>query len=167
MFFVSLAVYPAITVAVQPMDDKFFGTVEKTNDYYAPVTTFLTFNLFAMLGNLLVNDKIPKMGPKYIWIPITARILFIPFFMLCNYQPGARAWPVWFESDWLFWEGVLLLGLTSGYFSSLAMIYAPKTVEAEHAPIAGMMAGFFLITGILAGLCITFMWGWLVQFYSG
>ena len=66
------------------------------------------------------------------------------------------------NSDWLFWEGSVLLGFTSGYFSSLSMMYAPQSVAKEEAQIAGMMAGFFLIFGIFAGVSITFVWGPLV-----
>jgi ABC-type transport system involved in cytochrome c biogenesis permease subunit len=71
------------------------------------------------------------------------------------------------------------MGLTSGYYSSLAMIYGPKyagyhlfsfhfegmrgigkmnafisyrTVESRHAPIAGMFGAAFLITGIFLGV---------------
>lgn len=39
------------------------------------------------------------------------------------------------------------MSITSGYFSSLGMIYAPRVVHPSKSRIAGMMAAFFLILG--------------------
>lgn len=35
--------------------------------------------------------------------------------------------------------------------SSLAMMYAPQTVQPQHAQTAGMFAGAMLVTGIFTG----------------
>ncbi|KIH52910.1 hypothetical protein ANCDUO_16979, partial [Ancylostoma duodenale] len=28
--------------------------------------------------------------PRFLWIPVVLRMLFIPFFMFCNYQPAGK-----------------------------------------------------------------------------
>ena len=48
--------------------------------------------------------------------------------------------------------GGIFLGLTSGYYSSLAMMYCPRTVEPEYAATAGMFGAACLITGIFCGI---------------
>lgn len=49
----------------------------------------------------------------------------IPYFMFCNYNPDKRMIPVLIENDWAYFGMAVALGLTSGYYSSLAMMYAP------------------------------------------
>ncbi|KAI1293862.1 Equilibrative nucleoside transporter 3 [Halotydeus destructor] len=158
VFFVSFSIFPAVQADIVSVDGLF------SRLYFAPITTFLTFNFFAVMGNLFVCDMFKKPGPKYLWIPITLRFLFMPFFLFCNYQPlNGRSVPVWITSDWVFWFGNMLFGFTSGYFSSLSMIYAPKSVSAAQAPVAAMMVGFALIAGCFAGAMITFTWPLLVR----
>ncbi|GFR00984.1 equilibrative nucleoside transporter 1 [Trichonephila clavata] len=87
----------------------------------------------------------------------------IPYFMLCNYKPDKRQIPVLIDNDWAYFGMAVTLGLTSGYFSSLAMMYAPGCVDTKHAPIAGMMAALFLVLGIVCGVNFTFFISWLVE----
>lgn len=44
-------------------------------------------------------------GPRFLWVPVLLRILFIPFFLLCNYQPLGvnRAMGVYIANDWAYW----------------------------------------------------------------
>lgn len=67
-------------------------------------------------------------SPRWLFVPILLRFLFIPFFLLCNYRPSGieRLWPVLIHWDWAYWVGGMLLGLTSGYFSSMAMMFCPR-----------------------------------------
>lgn len=129
---------------------KYFPIVEKL---YTPITTFLFFNLFASLGNLAtewirkVGDcslyhYLPMLmqlyatilrfvfslqpGPRFVIIPIVLRLLFIPFFMFCNYRPDVRILPVYIDNDYAYFAGAILMAFTSGYFSSLCMMYAPR-----------------------------------------
>ncbi|KAI1293863.1 Equilibrative nucleoside transporter 3 [Halotydeus destructor] len=158
VFFVSFAIFPAVQVDILPVDD----VVPK--EYFTPLTTFFTFNFFALIGHMFVADIFPKPTSRFLWIPITLRFLFIPFFLFCNYQPlTGRSWPVWLHSDWIFWTGNVLFGFTSGYFSSLTMMYAPKAVSSDLAPVAGMMAGFALIAGAFAGVSTSFVWSYLIR----
>ena len=67
-------------------------------------------------------------GPRWLWIPVLLRLLFIPFFMFCNVKPATRSMPVWI-GDYVYCAGSILMAFTSGYFSSLSMMYAPRYVE--------------------------------------
>ena len=130
-FFVTLTLFPAILSTINQSGSTF------SEKYFTPVFCFLNFNLFAMIGNLLPNYFIyPK--PKYLWVPVCLRLLFIPFFLFCNFKPNTYG--VYFANDWFFIIGTLLMGLTHGHLSSLGMMYASKTVEEQHSPIAGMLS---------------------------
>ena len=37
-----------------------------------------------------------------------------------------------------------------------------RTVESEHAPVAGMFGAAFLITGIFAGICFAFVMPYII-----
>ncbi|CAG2174700.1 unnamed protein product [Oppiella nova] len=160
VFFVTLSIFPAVHAEIKPIDEAFFGDV--TDKYYSAVNCFLVFNLFAMVGNVFPNwFTIP--GPKYLWVPVVARVLFIPFFLFCNYNPGARQWPVLIDNDYVFIMGGVLLGLSSGYFSSLCMMYAPREVPPEHAGTAGMMAAACLVIGIFCGVNFSLVLSWAIK----
>ena len=75
-------------------------------------------------------------GPRFLWIPVFLRLLFIPAFLLCNYHPvnAERIMPVLIDSDWAYWVMAIFLGLSSGYYSSLAMMYCPKWVKDKKCP---------------------------------
>lgn len=80
------------------------------------------------------------------------RLVFLPLFLLCNYLPEVRRLPVWVSSDWGYLASMAVFAWSSGYLSSLAMMYAPQTVSTpQQAPIAGMMAAFCLVLGIFIG----------------
>ncbi len=67
-------------------------------------------------------------SPRWLFIPIMLRFLFLPFFLLCNFKPTGveRMWPTMMHWDYAFWAAVALFGLTGGYFSSLSMMYCPR-----------------------------------------
>lgn len=162
VFFVTLAIFPAVHAGIAPIDPNFFGSVETTDKYFSAVNCFLVFNSCAMIGNIFPNwFTIP--GPKYLWIPVMARLLLIPFFLFCNYHPTTRVWPVFINSDYIFILGGIVLGLSSGYYSSLCMMYAPRCVPQEHAGTAGMMAATFLVFGIFCGINSSFVLSWAVK----
>lgn len=158
-FFTTLAIFPAIHSDVKRSDPSF--VVSET--YYVHIMCFLTFNVAAMVGSSLpAFGSWPK--PKYLWIPITLRLLFIPLFLLCNYQPLGmqRVLPVYIDNDWAFWVIGAAMGVTSGYFSSVAMMYCPGTVSKEYASIASMFGAACIITGICAGLATNMVMPWIV-----
>ncbi|XP_046369024.1 equilibrative nucleoside transporter 1-like [Haliotis rufescens] len=146
VFFVSLMLFPAIQSDIErihfPISDA----------YFKPIFCFLNFNFFALLGNITTElVKVP--GPRFVWIPIVIRgLFFIPFYVLCNFRPEVRTIPVLINNDYVYIIGAALMAFTSGYFSSLCMMYAPKQVAPENAGTAGMMMAFFLVLGISCGI---------------
>ena len=63
-----------------------------------------------------------------LWIVAASRILFIPFFLLCNYRPAGveRLWPVLFHWDAVYWCGTMIFAISGGYTASLALMYCPR-----------------------------------------
>ena len=109
--------------------------------FFTPVTTFLLFNLMALIGNLLTTNGLPIPGPKRLWIPVCLRFLLLPAMLFCNYRPSTRVLPVLIRSDWLYSLLSALQGLSNGYLLSLAVMYAPKMVSKQDSPTVGMMIG--------------------------
>lgn len=99
----------------------------------------------------------PLVSPGRVWIFVVLRFLFIPFFLFCNYRESSRTLPVFIKLDTVYVIGGALLGLTSGYFSSLGLMYAPRSVsKPEYAETAAKMGAFALICGIVAGISSAF-----------
>ncbi|XP_063222993.1 equilibrative nucleoside transporter 1 isoform X3 [Bacillus rossius redtenbacheri] len=154
IFFVTLAIFPTMHASIKKYDENFFVS----EALYANIMCFLTFNAFALIGSLLSTlGSWPQ--PKYMVVPVVARALFIPFFLLCNYVPAnvERALPVLVTSDWAYWLGAVAMAVTSGYFSAVAMMYVSGSVEPQYAATAGMFGSAFLITGILAGVIFSLL----------
>ncbi|CAN8028595.1 unnamed protein product [Ixodes persulcatus] len=136
---------PAVSECVASM---FPRIAEK---YFTAVACFFGFNFFAMLGSILPT-WIRWPGPRFLWVPVVLRLVFLPIFLLCNYLPKERQLPVWIASDWAYMVAMAVFAWSSGYLSSLAMMYAPRVVRSpQHAPVAGMMAAFCLVLGIFVG----------------
>uniref|UniRef100_A0A8R1HT09 Uncharacterized protein n=1 Tax=Caenorhabditis japonica TaxID=281687 RepID=A0A8R1HT09_CAEJA len=132
----------------------FLAMVTKLEIYFMDVAIFLNFNLFAFLGSLMAN-WVQWPGPDTIWIFVAARLWFVFYFPAANYRPMGypRVYPVLFHSTWFFVLNVTIFALSSGYLSSLIMMYAPRAHEEPQIQrMAGMLASFFLIFGIVSGL---------------
>ncbi|XP_015118898.1 equilibrative nucleoside transporter 1 [Diachasma alloeum] len=151
IFFVTLALFPAVHSGIKKSDADFI--VPK--DLYSPIMCFLTFNVTAMIGSLLAPIvKFPS--KRFLIFPVVLRALFIPLFLFCNYHVGedfsVRALPVLIQNDWVYLAIGITMGLSSGYLSSLGMMYCPTEVDPRHASTAGMFAAAALITGIFFGV---------------
>uniref|UniRef100_A0A7I4YSZ4 Equilibrative nucleoside transporter domain containing protein n=2 Tax=Haemonchus contortus TaxID=6289 RepID=A0A7I4YSZ4_HAECO len=160
VFFVTLAVFPAVLAGTTPNRKGEPWNSDIPKDIYLGLTVFLNFNLLAAIGSTTANFvQIP--GPNYILFPVLLRLLFIPYFMLCNYNVDDRVMPVLFENQWFFIIGNAIMAFTSGYFSSLAMMYAPRVVHSSLSKTAGMAAAAILVTGVFCGVsfvpAITYM----------
>ncbi|KAL8618130.1 hypothetical protein ACOMHN_034357 [Nucella lapillus] len=145
IFFVSLALFPQIQSDIKrmsiPMDDI----------YWTPVFCYLSFNLFAMLGNLL-TEMLHFPGPRWVWLPVLLRVAFVPLYLMFNFRPSHRSWAAPLANDYAFIFCSVLMAFSGGYLSSLCMMYAPGKVERHHAGYAGMMMSIFLVLGILCGV---------------
>lgn len=140
IYFSSFVIFPAIQAAIKPIDN----LVDQK--FFAPIFCFLFFNTFASIGNY-VAEKLRKPKPSGLIYLVVLRFLFIPFFLFCNYIPDQRKWPVLIQSDYIYIIGSALLAFSNGYTSSLAMMYAPKSVPEQYASLSGMMASAAVIIG--------------------
>ncbi|CAG2232951.1 ENT1_2_3 [Mytilus edulis] len=154
VFFVTLAIFPGVWANIKRID------FPLEDQYWAPIFCFLSFNLFAFLGNL-TSEFIRVPGHRWVWIPVAIRGLLIPFFLMCNFKPEERIFDVLIENDYIYIVGGVVLGFTSGYFSSLCMMYGPKLVDQQYAGTAGMIMAFFLVLGIGTGVNFSLVLGLL------
>lgn len=153
VYFVGLAVFPAIQVGIKSNDHIL------SIKYFTPVTCFLLFNTTALLGTILTSGYFRIPGPKYLWIPVTLRLFFIPIFLMCNYDPlDRRSLNVWISADWIYCLLSGVQGLSLGYLGSLSVMYAPRIVRKEDSQTAGMMAGLACMLGMFTGVSTGFIW---------
>lgn len=152
VFFITLSLFPSVQSDIQRADPNFIVPP----DYYVTVMCFLTFNVTALVGSSIAslvqwvskrlaiekrswniksrkesascNYSFLQPSKKYLMIPIVLRILYIPLFLLCNYQPRGitRVLPVYIDNDWVYFIIAVTMGMSSGYFSSLSMMYCPR-----------------------------------------
>ncbi|CDW57752.1 equilibrative nucleoside transporter [Trichuris trichiura] len=151
IFFVTLTIFPAMMANIESSSSDF----PLSSRYYSAVMCFLVFNFFAVMGNL-VSSWLRFPSARWLWLPVVARALFIPFFLFCNFQPQYRTLPVLINSDWLFLIGGMLMAFTSGHLTSLVMMYLPRLVGAKQSRTAAMMAALFLVLGVVCGVNFTF-----------
>lgn len=153
-FFVTLSIFPAIYSDIKPVSENFWISPEM----YSSITCFLTFNLFAMLGSLTTSwIQWPK--PRFLCVPVIMRVVFLPLFLVCNYLPKGidRSLPVLISNDWVYWIIAIIMSYSSGYLSSLGMMYAPQSVLPKYQITAGMFGAAMLITGIFSGILFSFV----------
>ncbi|CAO1425893.1 unnamed protein product [Diamesa tonsa] len=163
IFFVTLTVFPAILSDVKPLNSEDDFIVP--NKMFTSITCFLTFNFFAMMGSF-VTSWVKWPSPKYLVWPVIARVVFIPLFLFCNYLPRdtLRILPVWITNDYIYWGIAIIMSFSSGYLSSLGMMYAPQSQSnPQYAVTAGMMAAAMLITGIFSGIMFSFIFPQFVK----
>ncbi|RZC34307.1 Nucleoside tran domain containing protein, partial [Asbolus verrucosus] len=115
---------------------------------------FVTLSIFPAIQSGI------KPSDKNFWLQDSYTGLFNQFLLLVT--DIKRSLPVLIQNDYVYWVVAVTMGLTSGYFSSLAMMYTPRTVEERYAVTAGMFAAASLITGIFTGILSTFLWPWII-----
>lgn len=156
VFFVSLSLFPQIQSNVKRLH------LPISDTYWTPVFCFLSFNLFAMLGNLF-TECLRFPGPRWVCIPVFLRVGFIPLFLMCNFRPDDREWTVLIDNDYVFVVAGAFMAFTSGYFGSLVMMYAPKRVtDKKNAGVAGVIMVLFLVLGFLSGINVSRLLAMLV-----
>lgn len=151
VFFVSLSCFPALASSVISVDK---DASQWTNKYFAAIVCFLLFNCGDWSGRCIAGSvQWPRFGHSNKLLVLTVfRVVFIPLLMYCNVQP--RHLPVYFHSDIYPIIFILLLGLTNGYLSTLAMMYGPKRVVIDESESTGAIMSTFLTTGLVSGsLC--------------
>lgn len=149
VFFVTLSVFPSVQSDIVASDPNFIIPP----DYYVTIMCFLTFNVTALVGSSIASS-VQWPSRRYLVIPVSLRLLYIPLFLLCNYQPRGitRTLPVYIDNDCAYFIIAVTMGITSGYFSSVALMYCPRMVESQYMSTAGMFGAATLITGIFTGI---------------
>ncbi|KAF9608801.1 hypothetical protein IFM89_011839 [Coptis chinensis] len=119
-------------------------------DWY-PILLISCYNVFDLVGKsltafyLLENTKV-SVGA------CVGRLLFYPLFLGCLHGPE------FFRTEIPVIILTSLLGLTNGYFTSVLMILAPKSVQIQHSETAGIVTVLFLIVGLALGSVVSWFW---------
>ncbi|XP_071075739.1 equilibrative nucleoside transporter 1 isoform X2 [Desmodus rotundus] len=130
--------------------------ISKEN-YFIPVSCFLTFNVFDWLGRSLTAISMWP-GKDSLWLPslVLARLVFVPLLLLCNVYPRQHL-PVFFEHDAWFIIFMAAFAFSNGYLASLCMCFGPKKVKPAEAETAGAIMAFFLCLGLALGAVVSFL----------
>mmetsp|Transcript_4930 Transcript_4930/g.19726 ORF Transcript_4930/g.19726 Transcript_4930/m.19726 type:complete len:503 (-) Transcript_4930:146-1654(-) len=155
-FTVTLSVFPSITEHIESTEYCEAGSSRFQNQLFIPFA-FLLFNLFDFIGRSLPGYAIfTKMSPRMLCYVTTARIVFIPIFLLCNVEDTQLV--VAFDDDSAPIIFMILFALTNGWFASLAMVQGPTLVPHESQELAGTAMVFFLTLGLFTGAIMSFFW---------
>lgn len=150
VYFISITIFPAVSSSIESVN-KFSGS-PWTDKYFTPLTSFLLYNFADWCGRQ-ITAWVQVPGPRSKWLPtmILLRTLFIPVFMLCNFQPRVHIANVVFAHDVYPMVFVVFLGLSNGYLSTLSIIYGPKVTPKELSEAAGVLMMLFLQVGLALG----------------
>lgn len=172
IFFTTLAIFPSVLLKIElyppgrTFDIFIYGDWTTSRMLFRQLTVFLNFNLFATIGSWIAS-YIQWPSTKSLTIPVVARLVFIPLFLACNYQTGTEPRNfVLIKDEWSFVILITFMSITHGYWSSLAMMYAPRQVDQSKSQIVGMMSGFFLVFGIASGIAFTFVEPHIVDLFG-
>ncbi|XP_054238498.1 equilibrative nucleoside transporter 3 [Indicator indicator] len=150
VFFISIIIFPSLSSNIESVS-KSSGSPWSTK-YFVPLTSFLLYNFADWCGRQ-ITAWIQFPGPKSKLLPalILLRTIFLPLFILSNYQPRAHIRTVLFNRDVYPVVFTVLLGLSNGYLGTLVMIYGPKIVPKELAEAAGVVMTFYVVLGLAVG----------------
>ncbi|XP_069719997.1 equilibrative nucleoside transporter 3 [Phaenicophaeus curvirostris] len=150
VFFISIIIFPSLSSNIESVS-KSSGSPWNTK-YFAPLTSFLLYNFADWCGRQ-ITAWIQVPGPKSKLLPVLVllRTIFLPLFILSNYQPRAHIWMVVFNRDIYPVVFTALLGLSNGYLGTLVIVYGPKIVPKELAEAAGVVMTFYLMLGLAVG----------------
>ncbi|EFN81093.1 equilibrative nucleoside transporter 3 isoform X2 [Harpegnathos saltator] len=153
VFFISLAVYPAVTVLVE---SQYKGQGHVWNDvYFVPVVTYLIFSTGDYVGRVLSGIlQWPRSKPWLVIFLSVLRTVFIPALMFCNAQPRHHL-PVYIHNDLYYVLITIIFALTNGYLCNLTFILVPTVVDSQEKEIASAMMGAFLGIGLASGAALS------------
>ncbi|KAL8519005.1 hypothetical protein ACS0TY_010088 [Phlomoides rotata] len=142
MYIVTLSIFPGSVT-----EDVHSDTLK---DWY-PIILIAAYNVFDLIGKtltslyLLENAKV-AIGASF------GRLLFLPLFYGCLHGPYVL------RTEIPVTILTCLLGLTNGYFTSVIMILAPKTVQLQHQETAGIVLVLYLVVGLAIGSVASWLW---------
>jgi len=156
VFAITLACFPALLASVKPQPS-LNGTLW-AEKYFNPVACFLVFGLGDFLGRTLIGPfSFPsEKYPKSLFLLAVCRAVFIVMFIYCNASPRNHT-QAFFINQMYFIVFNFLLAVTNGYFSSLAIKYAPQVVESQYKEQVGMMMALAITIGLASGAAFSFV----------
>ncbi|KEP52730.1 nucleoside transporter [Rhizoctonia solani 123E] len=157
-FAVTLSVFPPITAYVAPTSSSMFTPTIFSSFH------FLVYNVGDYLGRSICaypTFQFWKRGQLATYS--FSRVLFVPLILMCNVRApgmGLDETPL-FNSDFIFFFFVILLGFTNGHCCGLCMMAAPSTehngrIKTEQIDAAAMVAQFSLVGGLATGSAASF-----------
>uniref|UniRef100_A0A8C2T8Y5 Solute carrier family 29 member 3 n=1 Tax=Coturnix japonica TaxID=93934 RepID=A0A8C2T8Y5_COTJA len=150
VFFVSIIIFPSLSSSIQSVHQA-SGSPWATK-YFVPLTSFLLYNFADWCGRQITAwIQVPGPNSRLLHTLVLLRTIFLPLFILCNYQPRAHIRTVLFNRDIYPVAFTTLLGLSNGYLGTLALVYGPKIVPKELAEAAGVVMSFYLVLGLALG----------------
>lgn len=152
-FFVTLAMYPAVTVLVNSTGR---GNSKPWNDmYFVPVVGYLIFSTCDYVGRILAGLlQWPQNKGWVVAVLSLLRVAFIPLLLLCNAQPRHHL-PVLMNSDLYYILIIVLFGLSNGYLANIALICVPKMVDSTEQETASSMIAAFVGIGLACGSALS------------
>ncbi|NWS62012.1 S29A3 protein, partial [Chunga burmeisteri] len=148
--FITIIIFPSLSSNVESVS-KASGSLWSTK-YFVPLTSFLLYNFADWCGRQ-ITAWIQVPGPKSKLLPVLVllRTIFLPLFILSNYQPRTHIRTVVFNRDIYPVVFTVLLGLSNGYLGTLVIIYGPKIVPKELAEATGVVMTFYVTLGLAVG----------------
>ncbi|XP_076672350.1 equilibrative nucleoside transporter 1 [Andrena cerasifolii] len=153
VFFISLSIYPAVTVLVE---SQYKGQGYAWSDiYFVPVVTYLIFSAGDYIGRILSGIlQWPRNKPWQVILLSLMRVIFVPALLFCNAQPRHHL-PVYIHNDLYYILITVAFAVTNGYLCNLTFILTPTVVESQEREIASAMMGAFLGLGLIAGAALS------------
>ncbi|KAF8132027.1 nucleoside transporter-domain-containing protein [Boletus edulis] len=158
VFVVTLAVYPAITARVRPVDPSIHPLL-------FTAVHFLVVNIGGFIGQSSCSfPRLVVWSGRKILVLSLLRTLFIPLLLLCNVERSATTpVPSIIHSDILFMIIMLTMGYTTGYVSAVALL-AVSSLEhnprlggrREDVDVAATLGGSCMILGLALGSLSSF-----------
>ncbi|XP_064602864.1 equilibrative nucleoside transporter 3-like [Liolophura sinensis] len=147
VFTVTLAVFPGICSAIE--SEQKYGNSPLTNEYFTPVVCFVLFNAADWSGRMVAGwvQLMRKENSVGVVSVTLLRTALIPLLMLCNAHPRTHL-PVIFANDALPVLFIILLALSNGYVSTLAMMQAPQKIPPHFAERTGAWMAVFIAAGL-------------------
>lgn len=150
VFFISIIIFPSLSSNIESVS-KSSGSLWSTK-YFVPLTSFLLYNFADWCGRQITAwIQVPGPRSKLLPVLVLLRTVFLPLFILSNYQPRAHIQMVVFNRDVYPVVFTVLLGLSNGYLGTLVIIYGPKIVPKELAEAAGVVMTFYVVLGLAVG----------------
>ncbi|KAH9281429.1 Equilibrative nucleoside transporter 3 [Echinococcus granulosus] len=154
IFAVTLAIFPSVFILIVP--NNFDKSSAWHIKYFHAVIVFLSFNICDYLGRMAVGwFKWPTFEQRKLLLTLAiVRVILVPLAMLCNI-PSQRI-PTVFYHDSIPIILVILLGLTNGYFVSLAVSYAPRYASAGNEEGCGIATSTYISLGLCLGVTLSY-----------